>query len=672
LEALIGALFAFCLAAPGDGPGELWAFAPLADAPLPAVEDLGWPREPIDRFLLAALEERGLAPAAPATRRTLFRRASFDLAGLPPADDEVEAFVADRAPDAWERLVDRLLASPRYGERWGRHWLDVARYADSNGLDENIAHGNAWRYRDYVIAAFNADKPYDVFLAEQIAGDLLAGDGGAEERQQRLIATGFLSMGPKVLAEGDQAKMELDIIDEQIDTLGKAVLGLTLGCARCHDHKFDPIRTQDYYALAGIFKSTRTMESFARIARWHEHSLASEEELARAKAHQERIAAKKQEIEAAKKAGDAPAGERLGKELAELERSAPELPAAMGVARADPADLHVLARGDHLSPGERVARAIPAALPGAEGLSIAAGESGRLELARWLAGGGRRITARVMANRIWRWHFGAGLARSPDNFGRLGERPDHPLLLDWLARRFIASGWSVKDLHRRILSSRVYRMGGEPASQGAAELDPDGRLLWRFAPRRLEAEEIRDALLAASGSLDLSMGGSMLHVKNREFLFDHTSKDGTSYASRRRSIYLPIIRNHLQDVLALFDFPDPAVVGGDRASTTVASQALFLMNGELALETAERLALDVLSPQAGAEATADPARLEALYRRALARPPGGEEVRRDLAFIAELAAGLDAAVGDAARRRILAWAALAQALLISNEFLHVE
>src|SRR5688572_11775141 len=263
-----------------EGNSGHWSFQPLSDPPIPLVKDEAWPRTPWDRFVLARLEREGLRPAPPAEPRAWLRRVTFDLTGLPPAPEEIDRFLADDAPGAQTRAVDRLLASPRYGERWGRHWLDVARYADSNGLDENVAHGNAYRYRDYVVAAFNGDKPFDRFIAEQLAGDLLLAADQAE-RHEQLIATGFLAIGPKVLAEVDEAKMQMDIVDEQIDTVGRAFLGLTLGCARCHDHKFDPIETADYYALAGIFKSTKTMESFKKIARWHENALPGPEAVAR-------------------------------------------------------------------------------------------------------------------------------------------------------------------------------------------------------------------------------------------------------------------------------------------------------------------------------------------------------------------------------------------------------
>jgi mono/diheme cytochrome c family protein len=348
-----GAEYATTTAARADATH--WAFVPPTDRPLPGVKDSGWVKSPIDRFILAELEAKGLRPAAPADKRTLIRRAAFDLTGLPPTSEEVDAFLADYSPEAFAKVVDRLLASPAYGERWGRHWLDVARYADSNGLDENVAYGTAWRYRDYVIAAFNADKPYDRFLTEQIAGDLLSSPDTAT-RYERLIATGFLSLGPKVLAEVDEKKMEMDIVDEQLDTLGQAVMGVTLGCARCHDHKFDPFTQEDYYALAGVFVSTKTMENFTKIARWHENPIPGPADLAKNAEHDKKLAGVNDAIkrltaradeEVRKNAKpdeklpdkleprypDATKAElkKLRDELTALQKNGPDLPTALGV-----------------------------------------------------------------------------------------------------------------------------------------------------------------------------------------------------------------------------------------------------------------------------------------------------------------------------------------------------
>jgi cytochrome c553 len=650
-------------------PAGHWAFRPVVRPAVPAVRDVNWPKSDLDRFVLARLEAAGLKPAAPADRRTLIRRATFDLTGLPPTPAEIDSFLADSSPDAYEKLIDRLLASPAYGERWGRHWLDVARYADSNGLDENTAHGNAWRYRDYVIRCFNADKPYDRFLVEQVAGDLLPAASPAE-RNEHLVATGFLALGPKVLAEPDEKKMEMDIVDEQLDTLGRSVMGLTLGCARCHDHKFDPVTAADYYALAGVFVSTRTMENFKKVARWHENPLATPEEIRQKADHDAAVAKLKERIKAltGKKEDDAQAElATLQAELAALEKAAPELPSAMGVTEGTPTDVPVLRRGNHLTAGPVVSRRFPVILAGETQAPLPKDRSGRLELATWLTDPKHPLTARVMVNRVWRWHFGKGLVRSVDNFGLIGEKPTHPDLLDWLAAEFVTDGWSVKKLHRRIMLSATYRMSSGHDAK-AATADPDNRLLWRANVRRLEAEPIRDSLLVVGGLLDRTPGGPALtHVKNRGYLFDHTSKDLTSYASDRRSVYLPVIRNNLYDVFQLFDAPDPAVPTGDRATTTVPTQALFFLNSELAARAADALA-DRLLARSDLD---DAARVRLLFEFAYGRPPTAKEVGRVLAGVA--AFGPDfAAEPDATKRRRKAWAAVCQAALAANEFIHVQ
>ncbi len=604
---------------------DFWAFQPPTDPPPPAVKDTAWPRSDLDRFLLAKLEEKGLRPAPPADPRTLIRRATFDLTGLPPTPEEIDAFLTDRSPDAFAKVVDRLLAAPAYGERWGRHWLDVARYADSNGLDENVAYGNAWRYRDYVVAAFNEDRPYDQFLLEQLAGDLLPPAPDAAVRQERLIATGFLALGPKVLAEVDEKKMEADIIDEQLDTVGRTVLGLTVGCARCHDHKFDPISQKDYYGLAGVFRSTRTMEHFKKIARWHENPLTSEK------------------------------------------GAKGEIPSALGVTEGTVADVALHIRGNPLKLGPVVPRHVPTVLAGSQPPSFGARQSGRLEVARWLVRPDHPLTARVMVNRVWRWHFGQGIVRTTDNFGRLGERADNQALLDWLARRFVASGWSVKALHRLVMLSRTYQLSANGDAR-AAELDPENRLHGRAGVRRLEAEAIRDALLAVSGALDRTMGGSLLHVKNRAYLFDHTSKDATRYDSRRRSLYLPVIRNNVYDVFQLFDFPDPAVPNGDRATTTVAPQALFLMNSDWVAQLCEHLAQGLLKDRT----LDDVGRVRLLYRTAYGREVTGSETAGMLSLVREVEAALRDREPDAGQRRVRAWAGACQVVVSANEFIYVR
>ncbi|MBJ7431365.1 MAG: DUF1549 domain-containing protein, partial [Gemmataceae bacterium] len=592
------------------GTAEHWSFQPIKQHSVPKVKNSAWVRNPIDAFILSKLETAGIAPSKQADKRTLIRRVSFDLTGLPPTLSESALYLADDSANAYENMVNRYLASPTYGERWGRHWLDVARYADSNGLDENVAHGNAWRYRDYVVESFNKNVPYNQFISEQIAGDLLPFKSDSE-KHAHLIATGYLTLGPKVLAEVDKQKMEMDIIDEQIDTMGKTFLGLTLGCARCHDHKFDPILTGDYYSLAGVFKSTKTMESLVTIAKWNENPLANEKETAQLKEHTTKVAESKKkaddfleeqrkalasekkltpkEIEALLKDEPKASLKKLKDATAALEKAAPELPSAMGVTEGKVTDVAIHIRGNTDRLGKVMPRAVPVVLAKANAPTFSEKSSGRLELANWIASPSNPLTSRVMVNRVWRWHFGRGIVPTPDNFGLLGTNPTHPELLDWLANQFIQSNWSIKDLHKTIMFSNTYKQASTliPASD---EKDSSCNLYWRFVPKRLEGEVLRDSLLQVSDQLDKTIGGSLLQVKNRAFFFDHTSKDMTKYDSNRRSLYLPVVRNNLFVVFSLFDSTDAAVPNGDRANTTIAPQALFFLNSKLVLDTAELLA----------------------------------------------------------------------------------
>jgi hypothetical protein len=652
------------------------------------VKDQAWVKTPVDAFVLAELEAQGLKPAPRADKATLIRRATYDLTGLPPTPEEIDAFIADRSPDAFAKVVDRLLASSAYGERWGRHWLDVARYADSNGLDENVAHGNAWRYRDWVIGCLNQDKPYDRFVVEQLAGDLLPTDDMAT-RHGRLIATGFLSLGPKVLAEADKEKMVLDIVDEQIDTTGRAFMGLTLGCARCHDHKFDPISSEDYYALAGIFKSTKSMESLATIARWWENPIPTPQDLAAKAVYDQRVAEVNAEITGVVKAATAELPTPLPKEpeaafkpetkeklkalrerLAAVQKEAPEMPSAMGVTEGAPVDVPVLIRGDYSNPGKVVPRRFPAVLAANSQPVLQPKESGRLELARWIASPTHPLTARVMVNRVWRWHFGRGIVASTDNFGFLGEKPSNPALLDWLASTFTAPedaggmGWRLKKLHRTLMLSSSYQMASSPLSRQAG--DPENRLLSRFNLQRMDAEELRDSLLAVSGTLDREMGGSLLQVKNHEFFFDHTSKDNTKYDSKRRAIYLPVVRNHVYDVFQLFDFVDPAVLESNRSATTVAPQALFWLNSDLVMDAAKALADGALARSD----LDDAGRIRLLHLKLYGRPATEPEISRGRAGLNKLQAASREA--DPAKRRSQAWAWYTQSLLAANEFLYLK
>ncbi|HET6424534.1 MAG TPA: PSD1 and planctomycete cytochrome C domain-containing protein [Planctomycetaceae bacterium] len=667
-----------------------WSFRPPVPQSLPAVKDVAWPQSPIDHFILAKLEAANVAPAAPADKRTLIRRVTFDLTGLPPTQAEIESFLNDQRPEAFAIVVDRLQDSPAYGEHWGRHWLDVARYADSNGLDENIAHGNAWRYRDYVVASINQDKPFDQFVIEQIAGDLLPFNSESQQHSQ-LIATGFLSIGPKVLAEVDQPKMRMDIVDEQIDAVGRVFLGLTLGCARCHDHKFDPITAGDYYGLAGIFKSTRTMDSYVKVAKWHEHVLPSAEATKLKAAFDADVAARKQSLaefitkaDQAAKAGlaaDAAVPEKLEtlypdatktelaklrEQLAALERDGPNLPTTMGVTDDEIVDVAIHLRGDTQKLGDVVRRRTPGSITGANSPEFPEKSSGRQQLAQWLMDPQHPLTARVLVNRVWRWHFGRGLVRTTDNFGLLGEAPSHPELLDWLAQRFIADGWSLKSLHRLLVNSSSYQQSTVPRSE-TLEADPENRLLGRFSLRRLSAEEVRDALLMVSGQLDPTIGGSVLKVKNRGYLFDHTSIDLTDYTSNRRSLYLPVIRNHVYDLFQLLDFPDPAVPTGDRSTSTVAPQALLMMNSDFVMQAAERVAMHVVEKH-----SSNPERLLAVVNAIYGRDATKEEAASHQQFLDRVEKTLIDSETDAAIRTRHAWTILCHTLLASNEFIYVK
>ncbi len=652
-----------------DGPlfspeqRAFWAFQPMREPALPAVKDSSWPVSPIDNFVLARLEAKGLRPAATADKRTLLRRVTFDLTGLPPTPEEVAAFLADDRPEAFASVVDRLLASPAYGERWGRHWLDVARYADSNGLDENTAFANAYRYRDYVIDAFNKDKPYDQFVVDQLAGDLLPPDTEERVNHDRLVATAFLSLGPKLLAEPDKQKMVMDIVDEQIDVTGKVFLGLTISCARCHDHKFDPIPTRDYYGLAGIFKSTKTMATLNTVARVNERPLSDAKVVEAAARHAALVKAKEKELKAAR---DEAAKVKLKAELDELKKHAPPPPIMVIAVEDDkPANVKVHLRGNHLTLGVEAPRQFPQILAGEKQTPVTAG-SGRLELAHWLTRPDHPLTARVMVNRIWQHHFGEGLVRSPDNFGKLGERPTHPELLDWLALRFVEDGWSIKALHRRILLSRTYQMGSAHNAQ-AAMADPDNRLLWRFNRNRLEVEAMRDAMLAVSGKLDRTTGGTLLTTPNFGYVTNDQSGNAAQYTSPRRSIYLPVIRNAVFDVFQVFDFVEPSVENGKRDNTVVAPQALFLLNGEFVREQSRAFAISLMSRND----LDDAGRVRQAYVRAFAREPTEIEMKRTLDFLTRYADKLPKEV-DASKRRQTAWQAFCQVLFAANEFMYLN
>lgn len=957
-----------------------WAFQAIADPEPPEVADEAWIRAPLDRFILAGLEARGLRPAPEADRRTWLRRVSFDLTGLPPTPEEIETFLADDSEDAYARVVDRLLSGPAFGERMARHWLDLARYADSNGLDENLALGNAWRYRDWVVRAFQEDLPYDEFVTLQLAGDLLPPAAAEQEQIERWTATGFLVLGPKMLAEQDKEKLVMDIVDEQIDVTSRAFLGLTVGCARCHDHKFDPVPTTDYYALAGVFRSTSTMQDLGFVSKWREREVptaAERERMAAWKAEEERLSG---DLAAARAAAEAalggrwrsevdrwllagtaaarsalfleaeaasrtnlnadsrqwggdgvtvlhtrepgtqfaewdlsrkrpgrfrlwvryasaerrgmrllldgqeiatevlaeptgdfkPAGQRWrevadldlrpGRNVLRLERegavphldqlllipldgpeAVPEWPrvspwaeglpepvlrrwaafldrmereddprfrvwfawvragegagslaaatAALrerveagetgiparlralleglppeslreaasrlaavlrGVERAwsagaeekepaepeSPEDASLLAlfhgpRSPFELPGDQELELLPEAEAGrlreletaleahrkekpppfpsvlcveeaaeirdlpvhirgshlrlaeepvprgfltlldhlVPGRLVEDDTSGRLALARWITHPENPLTSRVMVNRIWTWLFGQGIVRTPSNFGTRGEAPTHPELLDHLARRFQREGWSVKRLVRALVLSSAYRMGTD-WNEEAGRLDPENRLLWRMNRKRLEAEPLRDALLAVSGLLDRTVGGTLLKTPNRAYVTNDQSRDQASYGSYRRALYLPVIRNAIYGMFATFDYNDPSLPLAQRPATNVAHQGLFFLNSPLVIEAAGAFAASLLE-RPGLTARE---RIGEAWVRALGRPPGAEELELSLAFLEEgdglAAADPVASGGEEARRE--RWTRFCQSLFTLSEFLYLD
>ena len=769
---------------------DFWAFRPREGVMPPAAAP-GESDHPVDRFLLAAMKEHGLEQSPQTGKASWLRRVTFDLTGLPPTPAELSAFSADTDTDAGARgkVVDRLLASPEYGVRWGRHWLDVARYADSNGLDENLTFGHAWRYRDYVIDSFQNDLPFDQFIIEQIAGDLLP--NATEENH---VATGFLALGARVLAEPDREKLEMDVIDEQLDTTGKAFLGLTFGCARCHDHKFDPIMHADYYSLAAVFRNTLNFAetNTGAIKHWYEHDFSNEEEKktleewdkkiktaksaassfknkavteiranARANAVEYLEAATRfetgaslvviSEIAEEKKlhprillstrrhldvnrdsdvfgpwwgfyeAGDlsgmrehyegkfgkavldftalqkndpkaktlpdpefeafraalfdlsgfltVPAKpdhalteenlaqyHQLEEEARLIEISAPDSTAAMGIADRDEITpkLAIHIRGSHLNLGEEVPRAIPVVFPNPSA-AFPEKASGRLEVAKWLADPENPLTARVIVNRVWRWHFGKGLVASTENFGVIGDRPSHPELLDWLANWFVDNDWSIKKLNRLLILSESYAVSTKPLSDRYQTADPDNRYLSHFPIRRLEAEAIRDSILAVSGRLDLEQGGKTIPLRNRQMVFNHTSKDHTSYDSVRRSAFLPIVRNNVYDLLPLFDFPDPTMPTGSRQATVIAPQALLMMNSPLLRESAAAFG-SRLKASSGTVSE----RIEEAWLLAFGRPPSVSEVELAESFI-------HSGNGESEQ-----WQLFCQSLFASNEFIYLN
>ena len=723
---------------------QLWSLQPLSVIEPPEVDGAS---DSIDRFIRERLRREGLQPADPAPPRVLLRRLYLDLTGLPPTAEQVEAFevaVASSrrneheseqrrqdatATDALEAVVDRLLDSPEFGERWARHWLDLSGYADTIGVGRSIPALEAWRYRDYVINAFNSDKPFDEFIRQQVAGDIQVPSApgvplGPEPTVESIVATGFLAIGPWELVGGDKVQLRMDVVDRQVNRVGKAFLGMTFECARCHDHKFDPVSQRDYYALAGLFRSTVTLNGringvfsainqttlpestddlLARAERVRTYEAEQVEETRlRDEANRKADEFKKQITrlsESSSEAADTESqstGDETTKAKLEKQRDAATAAAkkhsdriaalkylkhhrtrSLALAVMDgpePEDSHINIRGNAHQLGELVPRGFPVEIAPKDKPALTRGGSGRVQLAEWLTDPRNPLTARVWVNRVWHHLFGAGLVRTVDNFGFTGEAPSHPELLDYLASEFMKNGWSTKQLVRRIVLSRTWRQSSVNP-RVAVDRDPENRLLARANRRRLEAEVIRDSMLLASGQLNRTRGGPSLPVD----VPGNLNPGGTGSISDgirlpdsmkfRRTIYLPQKRKgpfDALDFLGAFDLPDPNHETGRRNTTTVPTQALYLLNSPFVQQRANAVADRVMQ-----ESSSPRERVVHVYRDILQRQPTNSDAADALAFVGELQSTSENGSAPPIDES-LAWLRLSQSLLISNEFLFRE
>ncbi len=626
---------------------EFWAFQGPVKSQAPSVKDLSWPRGMIDQFVLAQMESRGLRPAPDAEKADLLRRVTYDLTGLPPTPEELEAFLANGSDSAYARVVDRLLDSDRFGERWARHWLDVVRYADTVGRTRNAPFPVAWKYRDYVIRSFNSDKPYDRFVQEQIAGDLLPYDAPIQ-RVESQVATGFLAIGANDLNEPDAKQFDMDVADEMINVSTRSFLALSVGCARCHDHKFDPIPTKDYYALAGIFRSSELRSGLRRRPRFNagyfrteklikldglpEYSIANADEV---RAERERLWTA---LQAAEEARDRQKCREHARALGKLPM--PEN-LAMGVVEADqPVPMKVNIGGDPHTLGESVNRGFVQALfpDGADLPRIGRQESGRLQLAEWLTRRDNPLTSRVMVNRVWHHLLGKGIVATVDNFGAMGRQPTNQPLLDYLAVQFMDQGWSVKSLIREIALSRTYRLSSGFVDSNF-EVDPDNDYLWRANVRRLEAESVRDSVLFVSGELQAGPPPpSPVNSFDRNQLINPNNRQIKPWETEEsyRSVYVPVIRNLANRLFEAFDFPEPSETRGARDITTGPSQALFMMNNEFVRKQAAIAAERLIATRVD-----NAGRVRYAFQQVLSREPSPAELDRALERLREISESLD-------------------------------
>ncbi len=703
-----GAVWPETSSIPQAAQSRFWAFQPVKKPVVPTVKNASWTRSDIDRFILARLEEKGLAPVRDADRYSLLRRVTLDLTGLLPTPDEIDAFVNDSSPQAFECVVDRLLTSPAYGDRWGRHWLDVTYWADTTGVGRRIPLHEAWRYRDYVINSFNNDKPYDRFVREQIAGP--SGGKKGDRDIDSMAATGFLVLGPWAWFSYDKVQLRADVADLQADLVGRTFLGLTVGCARCHDHKFDPIPNKDYFGLVGIFLSTKTLsssnsngginlvplpETTADVRRYADDLEKWEKRVAEVEAaekenrkeqaelkkridglklkgegNEAEIAAAEKQLATAKKKSGSASDRQIAAFTRYMKPKLAEVYAAQDMEY--PEDARIAVRGDAHQLGDSTPRRFLSAVTEGPHPSIDPQTSGREELADWIADEKNPLTARVYVNRIWHHLFGDGIVATTENFGARGEPPTHPELLEYLATRLVENGWSTKRTIREIVLSRVYRISSMQDVK-ANEADADNKLLWRASRRRLEVEAIRDTILQVSGRLDPARGGPSLPLtaQNVHTIAPFFLEEDSIIEDRvrnRRTVYQPVMRGGQMtdvDILNLFDFADPDQVVGTRSPTTVPTQTLYLMNSAFIKDEARHLA-EMLVKDAGLD---DAARVSKLTLLALNRPSTERDIQQARQFLSDFEAGLGKS-GNGPDPVIEAWARYCQAIFASSEFLY--
>mgnify|MGYP001161334150 FL=1 len=680
---------------------DFWSFKKPIKRPLPEIKNESWPVSETDHFILAKLDSNGIIPAVDSKPETLLRRLYFDLIALPPTPKDIRRYAAAWKKDpkiAYQKEVEKLLSTERFGERWGRHWLDVVRYAESSGKDINMTFPHAWRYRDYVVDSFNTDKPYNEFIVEQIAGDLLPIKND-EDWQENLIATGFLAIGPKNLNERDPRQFALDLADEQIDTTTQAILGLTVSCARCHDHKSDPIPTADYYSLAGVFLNTKTYFGTINAVQNRRgtkllelpiqdkqsvDSLSSNEisfikkRLAESEDRLLELTRQAREDRLAGRSGNAQQQAlRLRTQISQIkgrlnsvDENGELITRAMGVQdREDFIQPVVLIRGELDKPAQQVNLGFPQVLCD-EPVKLPKNSSGRLEFARWLSSKDNPLTARIMVNRVWGYLFGNSIVTSQNNFGKTGQTPSHPELLDYLAVKFMEDNWSIKTLIRELVLTRTYQMSST-YNREAYNKDPENSLQWRHSPKKIDAEALRDSMLVVSGQLDYNrpLGSEIAWGGDNRVGGFRPPRNNSSRERpiNYRSVYLPAARDSLPEALALFDPADSNIVTGKREETNVPDQALYLMNNKFVIEQAEAMAMRI---NKGAKTNNE--RVANAFNIAFARSATKNEVDEALAFIRNfiLRAGPDSRNRDNIER--LAFITFCQSLLISAEFRYLN